>query len=188
MADGVKVDFDKMIRDAQKSIDEGTDEAAKKLITIGTFMVTTDLLYRASTMEVKIKLPQFDFANIKTGLGLVRAATDLVTEILDFAKNIDVEIKSESLWPWWVTCVAAGAVVSGVSLLIANHPEWFEKALAATKSAIVETLTLVADFVEEMDLDEDTKKELVKVLLPVAAGGAGGAAVVPALMGSAGGG
>jgi hypothetical protein len=155
---------------ASEALLSNDDTGAKIAIGIGTFIVVTDLSYRAMHIKVSIPRPQGPgfLSDLKDPLAW--AATQVAGPVglggyeiyknWDYVSNlynsvmpkIDISTAmdpNKGMWDMKITMMGMGLVAAGVAMWIANHPEIVMEGIKFVKSSIRESLDIAEQAVIE---------------------------------------
>lgn len=177
---------DDLIDQIIESLGKGDDDAAKILISVGSFITVSDISYRIATSEI----------NVDTDIGF-SSPLDIINKIrnnpqqalkenpFDFTSFFGVDIDltvGEGLWDIKYTCLGAGAIASGVGLLFSNHPEWVSESIDAAQKIAEKSealaMRIIDNLPDDVSLDMgDGGGSLLPALISLA--GVGGATVAP---------
>lgn len=164
------INVEGIISQLQESITSGDDDAAKILITAGSFIVVSDLTYRLMSAKISLSLPSLD--DLKP-TGFLESFSHWAKVLGDVISSIDVDLE-KGLWDIKITCCGLGAAVAGVGMLVANHPEWISESIDAAQKAVSEAKAYGMKMLEAVSKGEggEGSGDIIKTVLPLLLGGA----------------
>jgi len=135
---------ERLLKKAEAALASGDDTGAKLAMSIGFFIVSSDLMYRIAQSKIEIAKPtaQGTWAEIKD-LADIRNVTSAISNITELFNsvvpklNIDLADKDQGMWDFRITCAGMGLLTGGMALYIANHPELITKSLDTVKDISV---------------------------------------------------